>query len=123
MLPTAIIVFREVLEASLVVGIVLAASRGVARRGAWVTGGVGAGIRTSLGTNWLFFNTIEKLGSSASAGGARPRTTNPTNLALRLTMTLSSLRCECELFSSLPEPAPERKHESATGPRACSRSI
>ena len=44
MLPTAIIVFREVLEASLVVGIVLAASRGVARRGAWVTGGVGAGI-------------------------------------------------------------------------------
>jgi len=44
MLPTAIIVFREVLEASLVVGIVLAASRGVARRGIWVTGGIGAGI-------------------------------------------------------------------------------
>jgi high-affinity iron transporter len=44
MLATAIIVFREVLEASLVVGIVLAASRGVPRRGAWVGGGVAAGI-------------------------------------------------------------------------------
>jgi high-affinity iron transporter len=44
MLATAIIVFREVLEASLVVGIVLAASRGVARRGVWVTGGIAAGV-------------------------------------------------------------------------------
>jgi high-affinity iron transporter len=44
MLATAIIVFREVLEASLVVGIVLAASRGVARRGVWVTSGIAAGI-------------------------------------------------------------------------------
>jgi len=40
MLATAIIVFREVLEASLVVGIVLAASRGVAHRGVWVTAGI-----------------------------------------------------------------------------------
>jgi high-affinity iron transporter len=44
MLATAIIVFREVLEAALVVGIVLAASRGVAGRGVWVVGGIGAGI-------------------------------------------------------------------------------
>ncbi len=44
MLATAIIVFREVLEASLVVGIVLAASRGVPRRGVWVAGGIAAGI-------------------------------------------------------------------------------
>jgi high-affinity iron transporter len=44
MLPTAIIVFREVLEAALVVGIVLAASRGVPRRGVWVAGGVAGGI-------------------------------------------------------------------------------
>ena len=44
MLATAIIVFREVLEASLVVGIVLAASRGVPRRGVWVTGGIAAGV-------------------------------------------------------------------------------
>ncbi|HEU0156512.1 MAG TPA: FTR1 family protein [Stellaceae bacterium] len=44
MLATAIIVFREVLEAALVVGIVLAASRGVPRRGSWVSGGVAAGV-------------------------------------------------------------------------------
>ncbi len=44
MLATAIIVFREVLEASLVIGIVLAASRGVPRRGIWVAGGIVAGI-------------------------------------------------------------------------------
>jgi high-affinity iron transporter len=44
MLATAIIVFREVLEAALIVGIVMAASRGVARRGAWVGGGIAAGI-------------------------------------------------------------------------------
>jgi high-affinity iron transporter len=43
MLATAIIVFREVLEAALVVGIVLAASRGVRGRGLWVGGGVAAG--------------------------------------------------------------------------------
>lgn len=44
MLATAIIVFREVLEAALVIGIVLAASRGVPRRGGWVAGGVAAGV-------------------------------------------------------------------------------
>ena len=44
MLATAIIVFREVLEASLVVGIVLAASQGVPRRGVWVASGIAAGI-------------------------------------------------------------------------------
>src|SRR3954452_2524422 len=44
MLATAIIVFREVLEAALIIGIVLAASRGIAHRGAWVAGGVVAGM-------------------------------------------------------------------------------
>jgi high-affinity iron transporter len=44
MLAAAIIVFREVLEASLVAGIVLAASRGVPRRGVWVSGGIAAGV-------------------------------------------------------------------------------
>jgi len=48
MLATLIIVFREVLEASLVVGIVMAASRGVERRGLWVSGGVAAGILGAL---------------------------------------------------------------------------
>ncbi len=54
MLATAIIVFREVLEAALIVGIVMVASRGVMRRGAWVGGGIAAGI----------------LGALAVAGGA-----------------------------------------------------
>jgi len=44
MLATAIIVFREVLEAALVVSIVLAATRGVFRRGLWVSGGVAGGL-------------------------------------------------------------------------------
>ncbi|MBV9521653.1 MAG: FTR1 family protein [Alphaproteobacteria bacterium] len=44
MLATAIIVFREVLEAALVVGIVMAASRGVPRRALWVGGGLAVGI-------------------------------------------------------------------------------
>ena len=44
MLATLIIVFREVIEASLVVGIVLAATQGVPRRGLWVTYGIIAGI-------------------------------------------------------------------------------
>ena len=44
MLPTALIVFREVLEAALVVGIVLAASQGVPRRGAWVGAGIVGGL-------------------------------------------------------------------------------
>ena len=44
MLGTAVIVFRETLEAALVVSIVLAATRGVKRRGAWIGGGIAAGL-------------------------------------------------------------------------------
>lgn len=44
MLATAIIMFREVLEAALVVSIVLAAAKGVAGRGRWVSYGVGLGV-------------------------------------------------------------------------------
>jgi high-affinity iron transporter len=44
MLATLIIVFREVLEAGLIVGIVLAATEGVAGRGRWIAGGIAAGI-------------------------------------------------------------------------------
>jgi high-affinity iron transporter len=39
-----IIVFREVFEAGLIVGIVLAVTRGVAHRGLWISGGVAAGV-------------------------------------------------------------------------------
>ena len=44
MLSSLIIVFREVIEAGLIVGIVLAATQGVARRGLWVVAGIGGGI-------------------------------------------------------------------------------
>jgi high-affinity iron transporter len=44
MISALIIVFREVIEAGLIVGIVLAATAGVPTRGRWVAIGVGAGI-------------------------------------------------------------------------------
>jgi high-affinity iron transporter len=44
MLASLIIVFREVFEAGLIVGIVLAATRGVARRGVFIAAGVAAGV-------------------------------------------------------------------------------
>jgi high-affinity iron transporter len=44
MLATLIIVFREVLEAGLIVGIVLAATEGVRRRGRFVGGGILGGV-------------------------------------------------------------------------------
>jgi high-affinity iron transporter len=44
MLAAAIIVFREVLEAALIVGIVLAASAGAPRRGFWVSTGLAGGV-------------------------------------------------------------------------------
>ena len=44
MLSTALIVFREILEAALVISIVLAATKGVPKRGFWVGGGVAAGV-------------------------------------------------------------------------------
>ena len=44
MLASLIIVFREVFEAGLVVGIVLAATQGVAGRAVWLAGGIGVGV-------------------------------------------------------------------------------
>ncbi|MGD8885664.1 MAG: FTR1 family protein, partial [Gammaproteobacteria bacterium] len=44
MLSTAIILFREVLEAALIVGIVLTVTKGIAGRSRWVGYGVGAGL-------------------------------------------------------------------------------
>ena len=44
MLGALIIVFREVIEAGLIVGIVMAATRGVIGRGRWITIGIGGGV-------------------------------------------------------------------------------
>jgi high-affinity iron transporter len=48
MLAAALIVFREVLEAGLIVGIVLVATVGVRGRGRWITGGLAAGLAGAL---------------------------------------------------------------------------
>ena len=44
MFVSLIIVFREAMEAGLIVGIVLAATEGVPGRGRWIAGGIAAGI-------------------------------------------------------------------------------
>ena len=44
MIAALIIVFREILEAGLIVGIVLAATRGTPRRGLWVASGITGGV-------------------------------------------------------------------------------
>ena len=44
MLAALLIVFREVFEAGLIVGIVMAATAGIAGRGWWIGGGAAAGV-------------------------------------------------------------------------------
>lgn len=65
MLATVIIVFREVLEAALVVSIVLAATRGVFRRGLWVGGGVLGGLLGATVIAW----SAESIAAAASGVG------------------------------------------------------
>lgn len=57
MLGALIIVFREVLEAGLIIGIVMAATRGVVGRGRWVAFGVVAGV-VGAGVVALFASVI-----------------------------------------------------------------
>lgn len=60
MLATLIVVFREVLEAALVVGIVTAATRGVPGRGRWIITGSSAGILGAVAVA-LFASEIASL--------------------------------------------------------------
>jgi high-affinity iron transporter len=62
MLSTALIVFREVLEAALVVSIVMAATKGVLNRGWWVSGGLLGGI-VGAGLIALFADVISSWAS------------------------------------------------------------
>lgn len=48
MFATTVIVFREVLEAAIVVGLVLAAAQGLPRRGLWVGSGIAAGLAGAI---------------------------------------------------------------------------
>ena len=65
MLASLVIVFREVFEAGLIVGIVLAATQGIPRRAPWLAGGIGVGV---LGAALLalFAGVLE--GAFADAG-------------------------------------------------------
>lgn len=66
MLATAVVVFREVIEAALIIAIVLGASRGIGGRGRWVTGGVLLGL-AGAGLVALFADVI----SSAFSGSGQ----------------------------------------------------
>ena len=48
MLGSAIIVFREALEAALIIGIIAAATRGLQARNFWLLVGISAGVAGSL---------------------------------------------------------------------------
>lgn len=63
MLATSVIMFREVLEAALIIAIVLGASRGIVGRGRWVGGGIALGL---LGASIVA--TLASVASSAFSG-------------------------------------------------------
>jgi high-affinity iron transporter len=80
MLAAAVIVFREVLEAALIIGIVAAATRSVPGRSAWLAAGVVAGLAgagiVALGTERI----------SAMASGVGQELFNATVLGLAVLM-------------------------------------
>jgi high-affinity iron transporter len=80
MFGTALIVFRESLEAALFVGIVAAATRGVPGRLRWLSGGVGAGVLGAL----LLAAGAGRI--SAMADGLGQDLVNVTILSVALTM-------------------------------------
>lgn len=59
MLGSAVVVFRETLEAALIIAIVLGASRGLVSRARWVFGGVGLGLLGAIGVA-LFAGAISE---------------------------------------------------------------
>src|SRR3974377_40169 len=65
MLGALVIVFREVIEAGLIIGIVLAVTRGVPGRGQWVSAGILLG---SLGAGLLAI-FAEKIASAMAGAG------------------------------------------------------
>jgi high-affinity iron transporter len=80
MLGAAIIVFREVLEAALIVGIVLAASTGAPRRGFWISTGLAGGV-VGAGVIALFAAEI-----AAAAAGLGQELLNAVILLLAVGM-------------------------------------
>ena len=79
MLATFLIVFREVIEAGLIVGIVLAATRGVAGRGLWISYGIIGGL-AGAGLVAVF------AGELAALSRGRPRTFQRRDLIIAVAM-------------------------------------
>ena len=48
MLASALVIFREVLEAALIIGIIMAATHDVPRRNFWVIAGIAGGLAGSI---------------------------------------------------------------------------
>jgi len=71
MLGALIIVFREVIEAGLIVGIVMAATRGVVGRGRWINIGIIGGV---LGATIvaMFANVISEAFQGAGRNCSTP---------------------------------------------------
>lgn len=72
MSATLLIVFREVLEASLIIGIALAATRGVARRNLWINLGIAGGLAGAVVVAFFaeaIANSLEGLGQEAFNAG------------------------------------------------------
>jgi high-affinity iron transporter len=80
MLASAVIVFREVLEAALIIGIVAAATRAVPGRGRWIVGGVLAGL-AGAAVVAAFTDRI-----AALAGGAGQELFNAAVLGIAVVM-------------------------------------
>jgi high-affinity iron transporter len=80
MLAALIIVFREVFEAGLIIGIVMAVTRAVARRGWWVGGGVVGGVLAACAVA-IFAGAL-----SATFGGAGQEFFNATILGIAVVM-------------------------------------
>jgi high-affinity iron transporter len=80
MLGTAIIVFREVLEAALIVGIIMAASTGASGRGRWISCGIASGV-AGAGLVALFAASI-----AAAVSGIGQELFNATILLLAVGM-------------------------------------
>ena len=90
MFASALIVFRETLEAALFIGIVAAATRGLTGRTRWIVAGVAGGLLGSL----LLAASMEQL--SDMAGGAGQDVLN----ALFLAMALAMLAWHCIWIST-----------------------
>lgn len=80
MLAALIIVFREIFEAGLIIGIVMAATQGVAGHGRWISAGVLGGL-LGAGIIALFVDTL-----SALFGGAGQELFNAAILATAVVM-------------------------------------